>query len=363
MSEAAARYSDGRTAKSRDVRIALNDASLLVHDGNETIAMWPLAEIRLVERPLKDGIVRICRREGEERLTFHDAAFYASLRLAAPNLAATPYEPTPWRTLGIWLGTAVAALAILFAFVLPHFAEVASAMLPPKLEQRMGNWISEGVIRQLRVIAPGKRPKAICDAAAGSRSLQSLVGRLARHASLRFPLHVRVVDSSMVNAFALPGGQIVVLRGLVDFAQTPNELAGVLAHEIAHVKFRHPTELVIKQSTTGFVIGLIFGDVIGATTFAGMGAAVIGATYTRAAEADADRRGLELLQQAGIDGTAWADLFDRLAKKEEAMPSALSLLANHPPTPLRAELIRKASHGGEEALSLADWRALKEICD
>jgi predicted Zn-dependent protease len=361
--ETSAQYSDGRTAARRQVAIAIEAGQLTIRDDNGTLDAWPLAEVRLVERPRKGGTARLCRHGGAERVGFRDEAFLSALRAASATLERTPYAPLRWRGVAFGLIAMLALMATGFFLLLPRFATAVANNFPPKFEQRMGKWLIKPISDQLRFMQPGKGSEEFCTGEVGQHALQQLADRLAKGTSLRFPLHVQVLNSSMINAFALPGGQIVVLRGLIDFAETPNELVGVLAHEIAHEDLHHPTRLVIERSAGGFLVGLVFGDVVGASALGGLAGALIGASYSREAEAQADARGLELLNDAGIDGAAWADLFDRLGRKETHNGGALSLLEGHPPTPERAELIRKVSRGGPEALGLADWRALKEICE
>jgi beta-barrel assembly-enhancing protease len=363
MAEAAARFNDGRTAQAQEVTLTIAGGNLFIRQHDGSGEFWPLSELRLIYRPAGDGVAMLCREGGEARLTFKDAEFLALLRAVTPALGKSPYAPLPWRAFAIGLSLLLVGLFLLFFLALPHFANLVADLVPPHVEQRMGRWMIDPAAKQLRLLQPGKGAAEFCAAAAGQQALQGLADRLAQGASLRFPLHMHVVNSAMVNAFALPGGEIVVLRGLIDFAETPNELAGVLAHEIAHEDLHHPTRLVIERSAGGFLAGLVFGDVVGASALGGLAGAVLGASYGREAEAQADAHGLELLSGAGIDGAAWADLFDRLSRKEPHGGGAPSLLQSHPPTPERAELIRKASRGGGEALDLADWRALKEICD
>jgi beta-barrel assembly-enhancing protease len=360
--EASAQYSDGRTAARRQVSIAIEARQLTIRDDHAAIDAWPIDDVRLVERPTKGGTARLCRHGGAERIAFRDDRFLSALRAASATLERTPYAPLRWHGVAFGLIAMLAVMATAFFILLPRFATLVADNFPPKLEQRMGKWLIKPISDQLRFMLPGKGTEEFCAVDTGQHALQQLVDRLGKGTSLRFPLHVQVLNSSMINAFALPGGQIVVLRGLIDFAETPNELAGVLAHEIAHENLHHPTRLVIERSAGGFLVGLVFGDVVGASALGGLAGAMIGARYSREAEAQADAHGLELLTYAGIDGGAWADLFDRLGRKETHNDGALSLLEGHPPTPERADLIRKASRGGEEALSLADWRALKEIC-
>ena len=106
---------------------------------------------------------------------------------------------------------------------------------------------------------------------AGRAALDKLVGKLEAAAALPFPLHVEVVRRAEPNAMALPGGHIYVDDGLIAKAQTPDELAGVLAHEIGHVAHRDGTRTVLQTAGLSFLFGMMLGD------FVGGGAVVIAA--------------------------------------------------------------------------------------
>ena len=135
-----------------------------------------------------------------------------------------------------------------------------------------------------------------------------------------FEYRLEVLENEMPNAFAMPGGQMVILTGLLEILDTPEEVAGVLAHELAHVYRRHSLKRLL-QATGLITLGQIaMGDVAGA---AGMlaGAAGMAALqhYSREAEEDADRQGTELMHRAGIDPENLAEAFRKLQAHQDAM--------------------------------------------
>ena len=135
-----------------------------------------------------------------------------------------------------------------------------------------------------------------------------------------FEYRLEVLENEMPNAFAMPGGQMVILTGLLEILDTPEEVAGVLAHELAHVYRRHSLKRLL-QATGLITLGQIaMGDVAGA---AGMlaGAAGMAALqhYSREAEEDADRQGTELMHRAGIDPENLAEAFRKLQAHQDAI--------------------------------------------
>ena len=132
------------------------------------------------------------------------------------------------------------------------------------------------------------------------------------------------------NAFALPGGTIVITDQLIELAENDDEIAGVLAHEIAHVQNRHSLQQIYRVLGIGFMIGIIGGDssqiIDDVVTQA---AALQQLAYTREFEEDADRRSVEIMVAAGRDPTAFVDLLDRITGKARAERDT-GWLSTHP---------------------------------
>jgi beta-barrel assembly-enhancing protease len=169
---------------------------------------------------------------------------------------------------------------------------------------------------------------------------------------------VGMVDFPLVNAMALPGGRILIFRGLVDEAKSPDEVAGVLAHEIGHVEHRHVVVALLRR----FGIGLLIGS---GGTAAEYGQALIESRYGRAAEREADDYSIEQLKKARISPAATAELFGRLSKDEPGMPGVFIYLASHPPSKERQRRFTeatKAMPAPVPALAPAEWQAIRAMC-
>jgi predicted Zn-dependent protease len=245
---------------------------------------------------------------------------------------------------------------LFFWLLIPLLAGQIARAIPVGVEARLG----EQVVQQFRSMGP--KGRIDCVAPAGREVLDRLVRRLAIADERRLPLVVEVVNAPIVNAFALPGGRIVIFRGLLDFMVHPNELAGVLAHEMAHSDLRHPTEVAVQRGAAGFAIGVLLGDVVGLSVVAILGQSMLEAAYSREAELAADARGLETLRRARLDSRPIGDFFARLQVREGETPGLASLLSTHPASDSRAARARQANPAGERALSQSEWLALKAIC-
>jgi beta-barrel assembly-enhancing protease len=198
-----------------------------------------------------------------------------------------------------------------------------------------------------------------CEGAGGPEALRTLAGQLTEEPGL---LNIRVVHAPMENAAALPGGHIVIFDELLKKADGPDEIAGVLAHEIAHVEERHTTEAMIRELGLG-----VFITALGGNTGASV-ESLIGARYSRDAESEADDVAIARLDRANISPAGAARFFDRMAEQEKKVGRALgplSYLSTHPLSESRRQKFRGAvvkGRGYRPSLSEEEWRALFNIC-
>ena len=161
------------------------------------------------------------------------------------------------------------------------------------------------------------------------------------HSDAKVPFTIKVIDSDEVNAFALPGGFFYVNKGLILAADNEAELAGVMAHEIAHVAARHAMENEAKMRAIdlGLLAGILLGGgIIGNVLYNG-GSLIEGLTFlkfTRGAEEEADKLGVQYMWAAGYDPNAMATMFEKLEAKNKKKPGTISkLFATHPAPPER----------------------------
>lgn len=207
------------------------------------------------------------------------------------------------------------------------------------LEKEIGRNAYEEIVAEMRVM---KLP------AAEENRLQSIFRRLVavceRKKELQYTL--TVVEDNTVNAFALPGGYIFVHTGLLAFAESDGEIAGVLAHEIAHVDRKHSMSQLKRQIGMAFLLQLALKKSNAKEDIAKLGAIVINLAqlgYSREAEFEADRYGVYYMEKAGFNRKEilnfWQRLLDRTGGKED--PAFLYLFSTHPPTTERMKRIRE----------------------
>src|SRR5437879_5354808 len=171
---------------------------------------------------------------------------------------------------------------------------------------------------------------------------------LVRNSDARVPFTIKVIDSDEVNAFALPGGFFYVNSGLILRAQEESELAGVMAHEIAHVAARHGTKNATKGELTQIaaMVGSIFipYSYAGYAMYQGLNLAIplTFLKFSRDAEKEADFLGLQYMYKAGYDPNSYVTFFERIQADEKRRPATIpKVFSTHPPTPDRIENTQK----------------------
>ncbi len=193
---------------------------------------------------------------------------------------------------------------------------------------------------------------------------------VARNSDLKVPLTVKVIDAPEINAFALPGGFLYVYTGLVRAADNESELAGVMAHEIAHVAARHWASQMTKATLLQYAtIPLIFVPMsypvyIGVSNALNFGVPLTFLKFSRNDEAEADYLGLQYMYKAGYDPNAFSAFFGKVIEEERRQPGSVDkIFADHPPTPERIiqaeEQIKKLPPRDHYLLSTSEFDDVK----
>ncbi|MFK4605832.1 Zn-dependent protease with chaperone function [Bradyrhizobium diazoefficiens] len=233
---------------------------------------------------------------------------------------------------------------------------IALAPLVPKpIERRIGD-ASEV---QVKTIFGGRT----CEDPAGKAAFTKLVNRLRDAAGLDDDsMTAGVLPTSVPNAFALPGGKVFLLQGLLDRAESSDELAGILAHELGHLKHHDNMRGLIYNGGTSFLIGLLFGDVTGSSAVIFASRSVVEASYSREAETGADTFAIEIMHALGRSPKPSAELMFRITGKEGG--SGFTILSSHPLTEDRLARMTREDRpvSGPPLLTDAEWHALKGIC-
>lgn len=229
---------------------------------------------------------------------------------------------------GLWLALPLLLLVSLFLAARPLSGWLAG-FVPPQQEVKLGDWFFERQKAELKLVA----------GTPANAALEAIGTRLAEGSAYPFRWHV--VDDPTLNAFAIPGGIVVVHSGLMLAADSADELAGVIAHEIEHVEQRHSLRAMLREAGLRLAIAAVIGDL----GIAGNAAGQLGSlSFSRDSEREADELGLQRLARAGIDPDGMLRLFAKLdaqtrdASQGKAPPA---WLASHPTTPERIARLRE----------------------
>jgi len=217
-----------------------------------------------------------------------------------------------WAAIGVILLVPVVAL-IGFLLMLDPLASWAVQHVTVEQERQLGEESFRSMVRQLTLRDNGE----------SARVVRELGTKLTQGSRYRYEFHV--ADDSAVNAFALPGGIVVVNTGLIEATRRPEELAGVLAHEVQHVELRHSLRQIAKQLGLLATLNLFAGN-IGASLGGRVAEHLLSLKFTRSAEQQADEQAVALLTRVNIDPGGLPSFFSRLASE----PAPPSILSSHP---------------------------------
>jgi Zn-dependent protease with chaperone function len=349
-----AAYFDGLTSQKRFVTLRTNAHLEIVKDGT-FLAAWAFDDIRRADGP--PDVLRLCNVAGAPlaRLEIRDLATRTEIERVCKDLdgEGAPGDGSK-RKIVFWsLAATVSVLSIIW-FAIPLLADKLTPFVPIALEKRLG----EASNTQIKAIFGGK----ICKSPGGTAALQKLVGELQAKAQLRIAPEPEVMSSVVPNAFALPGGKVYVLSKLLDKAESPDEVAAVLAHEFGHIAHRDGLRRLIADGSTSFLFGLLFGDVTGASVVILTGKSLLSAAYSRDAEAGADLFAQNLMQKLGRPPKALGTLLLRIEGSDKTNP--LGIFATHPLTADRIAALAESpeTQEGPPLLSAGEWLELKAIC-
>ena len=362
-----ARYFDGRLAQRRQVFVSLDAQSrrLIIHDhSGAELDIWPLETLRRLHDDagiglvLRSGAVDL----GEARLVLSNARAIAAIKAACPKLSKTTVASRTWGKIAVWLGASATALALMIFGIVPALAGRLAVFIPPEREARVGS----AVLQQIELIL-SKEEAGVwhCTNPKGQAALEHMVQALQHGQEFPYAIQVGVVDHKMINAFALPGGHIIVMRGLIEMSETPEQLAAVMAHELGHVAQRDPIVQALRAAGTAGLLSLVLGDATGGTVLALIGERLITAKNSRDVEARADDFALAQLAKAGVSPEALAEFFELLLQQMRDPDFDMGWISSHPPSVLRAAHARAAVQTAQnynKSVSSEEWQAIQQIC-
>ncbi|HMW52312.1 MAG TPA: M48 family metallopeptidase [Zoogloea sp.] len=353
---AARHYPPGGDAHGRAVTLKAAVGQLVVAPVEGAALHVPAARLQASPRGFNHSqwALAWAGADGDHLLIVDDAAV-GPLRNGLPGLFATGDQARQRAGLHRVFAYGVLILACLALVVggvwgFDGLVDRVVAHIPASVEAQIG----EAVLARTRQDGP------FIETGPAAEAVQAIGRRLTRPGET---LQFHLVQSPQVNAFAAPGGVVVVYSALLRQAGSADEVAGVLAHEIAHVELRHSLRQLVRSAGLQVIAAALFGD------YAGLGqlGAQLGALkFSRDAEREADARGLQRLADAHIDPQGLLRFFETLADTEGMAATMPAVLSTHPATAERIDALKRvlAAHPAEAVTPLAvSWPAVHAALD
>jgi len=333
---------DGESAARRPVRVVRDGDGLVLTHADNTQERIPWALIRLADSHADTLALKRTDRFGW-RLTIDAAPAWASELRHHDSLIGWA-RAQGWRR----LAAGVVVIGGLGWLVGTRFVDWIVPLLPQTMTRALG----EKVVAQMG--APGT-----CTAPAALADLNDLARRL-------YPgmpaVRVQVLDQPVVNAFAAPGGQLALFRGLIADAKNSDELAGVLAHELGHAYRQHPERSLVRAFGIGLFLSSFGGDVGQAAD------TLMALSNSRDYEREADAEAIRALARINASPAGIASFFERMAgadKVPNGIARAMTYLSTHPDLKERAQRARAAlvaGHSYRPALDATAWARVQVMC-
>ncbi len=333
------RYYDGRLSIAHDATLTLMPDHWLIHyrdpSGELTSVRWAVPGIVTDENFSSLFIFRFGEFP-QQTLECKDDSLPATLRQRYPERIFFKKGITrvfKWSN-GAIAGLALVLLALLglgYWFGLPWLAGAAASRFPVRTEVSMGNTMYENMIQAYDV----------------DQRLTAATNDFAKSIDFKtpYPISITVVRKDEVNAFALPGGNIVVFDGIIRKMKTKEEFAALLAHEVSHVHYRHSLRNIFRSLGGYLFLSLLLNDINGiVTVLVDNSNMLANLTYSRELETEADQKAMAIFQADGLDLKGFVDLFTVL-KSEHGDMGSLKLLSTHPLTEERLRAAEEMAEG------------------
>ena len=326
-------YQEWSGAEKQPISLMVLDEYLQIgFIGSDRRMRWTYPQVKLsVSQDAAQTEIR--QVTGPARLEIEGRFAYERIQFRL-NRSELPWHQRPkakeWIRNGGLLIALVAIIFLIYNLIVPFLAEQLAKSVSVETEQTLGDGVYDALASDYKIDTV--------------RSRQVVEFFESMKVPSAYSIRIVVVSQSEQNAFALPGGRIVVYSGLLDQLESAPELAALLAHEFTHVDQRHATRSIFRKLGSQVFLGLLFGKV---GTVSGVlidhADELRSLTYSRALEKDADLRGLKILTDRGIDPRGFGDLFDRLKTQSGDSDGLPEFLASHPDLENRQQYIKESS--------------------
>lgn len=326
-------YFDGKTSKSNVATLFLEPTQWqITFTDTENAAITVVWELNSIQK--RAFSARIYAYEyGEfpkQYIETENTEFENTVHTLYPNF----YKPNYFFSLVekqksiVAISLAIISFFVLsYLFLLPYLGERIADYTPITVEKKLGNALYDGFIQQYSI--DEKQTKNANDFAN------------AIHFNTNYTIKVTVVKNPIVNAFALPGGHVIIFDGIIKKMKTKEELAALLTHEVAHIHYKHSLKSIFRSLSSYLFISVLLNDVNGVVAVLAENSNMIrNLGYSRNLETEADEKGMEIMQRNKISIKGYVSLFEIL-EKENSDHELHNLLSTHPLTTDRIKQAKK----------------------
>ncbi len=355
-------FYDGKTAAREEVKVVLQFDSLQIIRKDSSPIVWNYSEIVQTQGfHVGEPVYLQNGRDSLEALVFKNDDIIDSLKHIAPDFNKNFKKHISRSKLFVLAAVALVGsmiiIPILYFWIVPFVSDRAAMNVPVEWEEMIG----ESYVDQLVSLSDE------CNDKERKAKLEGLLALLTDELDdSRYKYTLTVAQGSMINAFALPGGYVVVYQGLLEKTKRPEELLGVLAHEVQHVEHRHGMKSLFRGYTIDLLVAAITGDSQGLGNVIDMAGLLGVLGYTRKDEVTADTQGLVLIRKARIDPTGMVDFFKIIQNEYGKYEFDIDYLSTHPRTADRIKSLERMieQNKPEYTVSLEDydWDKIKMIC-
>lgn len=344
-------FYDGLSSLPKEARVQWISMELLEVDHEGVRNSWPIKDPRF-SWEATGGSLRLSFGTPPQVVIITDdlvkRQFQEHFQRTAKHRKADATVPLLFSRPVLFLLSLVALGVAAYIWLMPLLAGWMATLLPVDADRRIGEAYWSSMAPTLKLDT------------ARSAALQRFGDRLELAPEFKLRFHVAVDDQ--VNAFALPGGHIVVYTGILDRMKEPGELAALLAHEGTHVQLRHSTRSIMRELSGAVFLSLIIGDVGTLSTLVAEHADNLrGLAYSRGLETEADAVGMERMAADGVDPQGMVQLLHLLEREAQDMPEGFAFLSSHPLTKERIDAaVEKAGTLKEASAQDAELKSLFE---
>ncbi|HXH19989.1 MAG TPA: M48 family metallopeptidase [Chitinophagales bacterium] len=326
------RYFDGQSARPHSVSVTISNRRLsLSSDGAFRREVFQ-HEITGTEIVGSDRMLIRFGAEGAELLDVRSSEFVKQFRLQFPYVKHSQnvlerIANASGKGMVAILMVLVASVLLIYFFVIPWVGDVSARFFPQQYEEELGSMMYRNIIPQYTI----------------DTVKTNLVNELVENIDFQSPYRLQfvVVDYDQKNAFAMPGGYIVIYSGIMDDMEDYSDLLGLLGHEVSHINKKHTLRSLFRSLSSYIFISILLNDVNGVTTVVLENANSLKTlSFSRKLEQEADLEGLKIMFHNRVDPYGMVRLFENLMKDSD-LPDAMEFMSTHPVTEKRISYLKE----------------------